>query len=47
MNLIHVRQVGLEHASATGRAAKSIGRPLPYAVPILVAAVVVVLFGRP
>lgn len=46
MNLVHVRQVGIEHASATGRAAKSIGRPLPYAVPVLVAAIVVVLFGR-
>jgi hypothetical protein len=47
MNLVHVRHVGLEHASATGRTAKSIGRPLPYAVPVLLAAIVVVLFGPP
>ena len=47
MNLVHVRQVGIEHAVATGRSARSIGRPLPYAVPVLIAAALVVMFGWP
>jgi prepilin peptidase CpaA len=41
MNLFYVREVGMEHASATGRSARSIDRPLPYAVPVLVAVVVI------
>ena len=46
MNLVHVRQVGLKHASATGRAVRSIGRPLPYAVPVFIAVLVMVMLGR-
>jgi prepilin peptidase CpaA len=41
MNLLYVREVGVEHASQTGRSARSIDRPLPYAVPVLIAALIV------
>jgi prepilin peptidase CpaA len=43
MNLMHLRDVGVEHASATGRSCRSVDRPLPYAVPVLVATAVVVV----
>lgn len=43
MSLVHVREVGLEHASSTGRSARSIGRPLPYAVPVFLAAALILL----
>ncbi len=33
VNLVHVRQVGLDHARATGLACRTVDRPLPYAVP--------------
>lgn len=35
INLIHVREMGIEHVSQTGHAAHSIDKPMPYAVPIL------------
>jgi len=41
MNLLYVKEVGMEHVSATGRSARSIDRPLPYAVPVLIAVLVV------
>lgn len=37
MNLMHLRDVGIEHATATGRSCRSVDRPLPYAVPVLIA----------
>ena len=37
VNLVHVQEVGLEHAKATGQSCRSIDRPLPYAVPVLLA----------
>jgi prepilin peptidase CpaA len=37
ISLVHVRQVGVEHATATGHGCRSIARPLPYAVPVLIA----------
>ena len=43
VNLLYVRDVGLEHAARTGQECRSIDRPLPFAVPALVAAVLVVL----
>ena len=43
VNLVHVNDVGLEHAKQTGQACRSIDRPLPYAVPVLVA--VTILFA--
>jgi prepilin peptidase CpaA len=46
VNLIHVRELGVEHVSRTGKAAKSVGRPLPYAVPVLLAAVGLILYQK-
>ncbi|HZL34941.1 MAG TPA: A24 family peptidase [Tepidisphaeraceae bacterium] len=37
INVIHVREVGMEHAAATGKSCRSVERPLPYAVPVLIA----------
>jgi prepilin peptidase CpaA len=43
VNLAHVRQLGVEHVSQTGRSFRSIDRPLPYAVPLLVATMIVIV----
>lgn len=43
VNLMHVSQVGVEHAKATGQECRSVQKPLPYAVPVLVAVAVVVI----
>lgn len=45
MNLVHVGDVGVDHVSRTGRECRSVDRPLPYAVPVLVATIAVVLMG--
>jgi prepilin peptidase CpaA len=37
INLAHVREVGVDHAKATGESCRSVDRPLPYAVPVLIA----------
>jgi prepilin peptidase CpaA len=37
VNLAHVKDVGVDHVKATGQSCNSIGRRLPYAVPILIA----------
>jgi prepilin peptidase CpaA len=37
VNLAHVRDVGIDHAKATGASCRSVDRPLPYAVPVLIA----------
>jgi prepilin peptidase CpaA len=37
VNLAHLNEVGLDHAKATGQSCRSIDRPLPYAVPVLIA----------
>jgi len=37
INLAHVRQVGVDHIEQTGKGFRSIDRPLPYAVPMMVA----------
>ncbi|MGF1632834.1 MAG: prepilin peptidase [Phycisphaerae bacterium] len=37
LNLLHVRQLGVDHAAETGKSFGSIDKPLPYAVPVLVA----------
>jgi prepilin peptidase CpaA len=42
VNLVHLREVGVAHAQATGKSCRSIDRPLPYAVPVLIATVMVV-----
>ena len=46
LNLVHVREVGLETVQQTGLSCRSIDKPLPMAVPIL-AAVVLLQFLRP
>jgi prepilin peptidase CpaA len=45
-NLVHIQDVGVEHAVQTGQSSRSIDRPLPYAVPVLVATLLVLLTGR-
>jgi Flp pilus assembly protein protease CpaA len=42
INLVHVRQLGVDHMEETGKQFRSIDRPLPYAVPMLAGVVVVV-----
>jgi prepilin peptidase CpaA len=37
VNLAHVGDVGVAHVKATGQSSRSVERPLPYAVPVLVA----------
>ena len=43
INLAHVNDVGLDHAKATGQACRSIDRPLPYAVPVLAAMLILLV----
>jgi prepilin peptidase CpaA len=43
VNLLYVKDVGLDHAARTGRDCRSIRRPLPFAVPTLAAVVLVIL----
>jgi prepilin peptidase CpaA len=45
INLAHVGDVGLEHTTRTGQESRSVDRPLPYAVPILAATLLVILFA--
>ena len=42
VNLAHLGDVGVEHARATGQASRSVERPLPYAVPVLIAMLILV-----
>ncbi len=42
LNLAHLDQVGLDHTVATGRDSRSIEKPLPYAVPVLIAVALLV-----
>jgi prepilin peptidase CpaA len=41
INLVHLQDVGIEHAQATGQSCRSIDRPLPYAVPVLLAVLMI------
>jgi prepilin peptidase CpaA len=45
MNLIHLDTVGLEQATLTGQSCRSIDRPLPFAVPVLIAVIGLVFTG--
>jgi prepilin peptidase CpaA len=46
INLVHVGELGVEHVAHTGATSGGVDKPLPYAVPILVATVAVLLgFG--
>ena len=40
VNLAHVNDVGLDHVTKTGQSCRSIDRPLPYAVPVLVSVII-------
>src|SRR5687768_9928709 len=42
MNLAHVGDVGVEHVKQTAQASRSVDKPLPYAVPVLLAMMVLV-----
>lgn len=44
VNLMHIGDVGLAHAQATGQECRAVDKPLPYAVPVLVATTLVVLW---
>lgn len=47
MNLFSIRNLGIKHVSQTGNECRSIDRPLPFAVPMFLATVLVlVLFNR-
>jgi prepilin peptidase CpaA len=46
VNLAHVTDVGIEHARQTGQACRSIDRPLPYAVPVLIAVMILAVVGH-
>jgi prepilin peptidase CpaA len=41
VNLIHLREIGVEHVSATGASCRSIDKPLPYAVVVLIGTVAI------
>jgi prepilin peptidase CpaA len=43
INLVHVRQLGVDHIEQTGKRFRSIDRPLPYAVPMLAGVLVVII----
>jgi prepilin peptidase CpaA len=43
ISLVHVNQLGVDHAAATGQSCRSIDRPLPYAMPVFIATILVVL----
>jgi prepilin peptidase CpaA len=45
INLVNVSYLGVKHVSETGQQFRSIDRPLPYAVPVLIAVVLVVFGG--
>jgi prepilin peptidase CpaA len=44
LNIVHVRELGLEHVSDTGTKSKSFERALPYAVPVLIATLLLLMF---
>jgi prepilin peptidase CpaA len=43
LNLVQIEQLGAEHVISSGQSARSVEKPLPYAVPVLAAALVVLL----
>jgi prepilin peptidase CpaA len=44
LNMAHADRLGADHLQKTGQHCRSIDRPLPYAVPTLVATVLVIVF---
>jgi prepilin peptidase CpaA len=45
VNLVHVRRLGLDHVAATGQSSRTVELRLPYAVPVLIA--LVILLAHP
>ena len=45
-NIAHVNQLGTDHVQATGATCRSIERPLAYAVPVFIATIIILCFGR-
>jgi prepilin peptidase CpaA len=45
INIVHASDVGIDHVSATGKSCRSVDKPLPYAVPVLVATVLVLVYS--
>ncbi len=45
-NIAHVNELGTEHTAATAEAHRSVDRPLPYAVPVLIATLIILSCGR-
>jgi len=41
VNVLHIREVGIDHVSGTGRSCRSVSRPLPFAVPALISVIIV------
>ena len=42
VNLAHMNTLGVEHVKETGKTTRSVDRPLPYAVPVLIALVILI-----
>jgi len=42
LNFLHVGELGLESVAQTGKSCRSVDRPLPYAVPVLLAVLLMV-----
>jgi prepilin peptidase CpaA len=45
-NVAHVNQLGTDHVQATGESCRSIDRPLAYALPVFIATIIILGFGR-
>jgi Flp pilus assembly protein protease CpaA len=45
LNLVHFAEVGAAHVRETGQSCRGVEKPLPYAVPALVATVLALLLG--
>ena len=45
-HIAHVNQLGVDHTAATAQAHSTIDRPLPYAVPMFVATIIILSFGK-
>jgi prepilin peptidase CpaA len=46
VNILHIKDVGVDHVSETGNDCRSVDRPLPFAVPALIAVVFVLTLLR-
>jgi prepilin peptidase CpaA len=42
LNLLHIGELGVEQVAQTGKTCRSVDRPLPYAVPVLLAVLLMV-----